>query len=101
MPNTLIDMGWDIYTNTCALLNNFCVQVQEKSRLSRRITLGFYTGFSLHRDEHVRKPCDKAPGLPLVSHSPSTAIFRPVTDIITVLSTLSTPPITTTTNIFI
>ncbi|MDB5181480.1 MAG: hypothetical protein JWP13_243 [Candidatus Saccharibacteria bacterium] len=88
------------YFSVCAKVDKICVQLMDNRRDSAGITQQLYIGSVHTSHNHVGKSWDKAFMLPTITHSQTTAIFRQLTDEWRQLSTLSTPPITTTTNIF-
>lgn len=85
------------YSRSCALLSKFCAQLMDKCLLTRSITRQLSIGSPAGNTWTVGKTWDKTLMLQDVTHSQPPYYFYQITDAFSYLSTLSTPPITTTT----
>lgn len=88
------------YHSACAKAYKICVQLWHKLPYSPGITFRFSIGTLPVPYALVAKACEKTLMLSMVTHKLCTIYFRHITDTVRQLSTISTPPITTTTNIF-
>jgi hypothetical protein len=88
------------YSGTCVLVGKFCVQLRDNRPDQWSINQQLSIGLRNASHRHVGKSGYKALMLSTFTHSQSPAFFRLPTDTLSYLSTLSTSPITTTTNIF-
>jgi hypothetical protein len=85
---------------SCAIVDKFCVQLAHKLRHSWGITRQLSIASNGNQQWDVAKAGDKPLMLPTRTHKKSTTFLTQITDTFAYLPTLSTGPITTTTNIF-
>lgn len=100
MPNSLVAVkqsGWQTCGLVWAQLNTFCVQQPDNYRLAAGINRRLYIGPRITTQGTVGKAGYKTLMLSPVSHKLPPAFLGNITDVPRMLSTLSTPPITTTT----
>lgn len=86
---------------TCAKASIFCGLLVHKVGTVQRITWHLSIGLTLNHIRAVRNTRVQAPKFATVVHTQSPTKLVHLTDTIPYLYTLYTPPITTTTNIFI
>jgi hypothetical protein len=100
MPNILLAIytwGWENCGKVCAKMNKFCAQLSEKSGILQRITFQFSIPPDNYPIGYVGKTSVKALMLSTITHNQSPPFLSHLTEMLSSLSTLSTPPITTTT----
>jgi hypothetical protein len=85
---------------TCAYVGKIWGLLVHKPGTQTSITRHLSIALLLNPHTGVRKSPDQAVSKPGLTHTLSPTIFGQITDVLTDLYTLSTPPITTTTNIF-
>lgn len=88
---------WKNCGASCGKSNNFCVQPGDSSRQSSRITRRFSIAPIHYRLSYVGKRGIIAATTPAVFHGKYAVYFSYLTDVASILSTISTPSITTTT----
>jgi hypothetical protein len=89
-----------IYHNACVKVDKFCVQLTDNLRNRQGINRHLYPARFSGLEGYVGKGRGNALMSPTIAHTRVPRFLYKITDTLRHLSTLSTPPITTTTNIF-